>query len=66
MEVKTMFAAKLKEHDEKLRQEGMQQGMQQGRQEERIEAARRMKTDGVSVELIARYTGLGVDEIERL
>ena len=58
MEVKNMFATKLKEHDEKLRQDG--------RQEERIEAARRMKTKGYTAADIAEITGLGVEEIEKL
>ena len=34
--------------------------------EEKIETARKMKSDGMSAELISKYTGLTIDEIETL
>lgn len=37
-----------------------------GRQEGRLEDAKRMKDDSLPVDLIAKYTGLTVEEIERL
>ena len=35
-------------------------------EEEIIKAARRMKADGITTSLIAKYTGLRIEEIERL
>ena len=58
----------------KGKEEGLQEGLQQGRAEGRaegaqqnaIETAKRMKTDGLPIEVIAKYTQLSVDEIEKL
>ena len=54
--------------------EGMQQGMEQGReegrkegrQEEKMEIAKMLKKNGVSIELIAKSTGLTQEQIEGL
>jgi len=53
--------------------QGMEQGMEKGRAEERKknaeerrESARSMKEDGLSAALIAKYTGLSVEEISEL
>ena len=46
--------------------EGLQQGMEQGRTDEKTETARRMKADGMPTELIAKYTGLVVEQIDKL
>ena len=43
-----------------------QDGMAVGRAEEKKENARRMKEDGMSSELISKYTGLTADEVESL
>lgn len=43
---------------------GEQRGETRGRTAERQETARRMKADGLEVELIARYTGLSLEEVE--
>jgi predicted transposase/invertase (TIGR01784 family) len=49
---------------------GLAQGRAEGRAEGKAEAirenAKRMKTDGLSVEQIAKYTGLTVDDIDSL
>ena len=70
MEVKTMFATKLREHEDELlqqgRQEGRQEGMQLGMQEKAIEAAHRMKAKGYTVDDIAEITGLSKEQIEAL
>ena len=51
-------------------QELMDRNYEQGRAEGELEAARKlacvMKADGEPVERISRYTGLSVDEIEKL
>jgi predicted transposase/invertase (TIGR01784 family) len=45
---------------------GIQQGIQQGAKDANIENARRMKADGMPLELIAKYTGLAPEEIAPL
>ena len=51
---------------EKGREEGRAEGREEGREEERLSKARRMKSDGIAVEMIAKYTGLTIDEINAL
>ena len=46
--------------------EGRLEGKAEGRAEGREEDARRMKADNMPIELISKYTGLTVDEIEKL
>ena len=52
------------------REEGIAQGRAEGRtegaEENKRENARRMKADGMAVELIAKYTGLTKESIEDL
>ena len=47
-------------------EKGIQKGIQKGKREEAIAIAREMKTAGVPVEQIARFTKLSVEEIEKL
>ena len=47
-------------------QQGIQQGIKQGQKEKAIETARNFKNNGVSVDIIAKCTGLSVEEIECL
>ena len=46
--------------------EGKQAGRAEGREEGKIEDAKNMKADGMSNELICKYTGLSLDIIESL
>ena len=46
--------------------EGRLEGRAEGRAEGHEEDARRMKADNMPIELISKYTGLTVDEIEKL
>ncbi|MGM9762793.1 MAG: hypothetical protein ACI3ZQ_02075, partial [Candidatus Cryptobacteroides sp.] len=46
--------------------EGKQTGRAEGREEGKIEAAKNMKADGMSNELICKYTGLSFDVVESL
>lgn len=39
------------------------EGWEEGRAEERLETARRMRSDGLSMEMVVRYTGLSEEEI---
>ena len=41
-------------------------GHAKGREEEKLSSARRMKADGMSFDLIAKYTQLSISEIEKL
>jgi len=45
---------------------GREEGREEGRLDEKAETARRMKADGMTADLIAKYTGLSAEEIERL
>jgi predicted transposase/invertase (TIGR01784 family) len=42
------------------------EGKKEGKKEEKLETANRMLNDGVSIEDIAKYTGLPEKEIKRL
>ena len=52
--------------EERGRIAGREEGFEEGRAEERTSLVLRMKADGVPLETISRYTGLSVEEIERL
>ena len=45
------------------RLEGRQEGLQEGRQERELEVAKNFKANGVSIEIIAKSTGLSPEEI---
>lgn len=45
---------------------GIERGYEKGRKEERLQNARTMKSEGLSLELIAKITGLSLDEIASL
>lgn len=42
------------------------EGKKEGKKEEKIEAARRMLNDGITIEKIAKYTGLTEKEVKTL
>ena len=42
------------------------EGREEGREEEKLNTARKMKADGMTVELIEKYTGLSAEDIEKL
>ena len=56
----------LKEGLKEGREEGLKEGREEGQQSEKLRAARKMKDDGMSVDLIAKYTGLTIEQIENL
>ena len=45
---------------------GRAEGMAQGIEENKRENARRMKADGMTAELIAKYTGLDIETVNSL
>lgn len=48
------------------RQKGMQEGIKEGIKQNGIQNARGMKAEGIPVGIIAKITGLTLDEIARL
>lgn len=50
---------------EQLRQQGMQQGMQQGIQQAKLEMAKKMIAEGISIKIASKLTGLPVDSIKQ-
>ena len=48
------------------RNEGISLGITQGEQKAKLETAKSMKSENMSVSMIAHFTGLSVEEIEKL
>ena len=51
---------------EEGRAEGIMEGMEKGRKEGRVEAARNMLADEISIDLVAKYTGLSIEQVKEL
>ena len=47
-------------------EQGIKKGKREGKKEEKIETAGKMLSDGLPIETISKYTGLGTEEIEKL
>lgn len=47
-------------------EQGLEQGLEKGHEEEKMEIARKMKSDGLPDDIIVKYTGLPIEEIEKL
>ena len=45
---------------------GMEKGLEKGRREQAIQIARNFKSDGIPHEVIAKNTGLSIEQIEKL
>lgn len=52
--------------EEKGRAEGIAEGKAQGAQSEKFDTAKRMKADGLPLDVISKYTQLPISEIEKL
>ncbi len=48
------------------KEEGLNEGIQLGRREEKIEMAKVMKQEKVSITIIAKASGLSIEEIKKL
>ncbi len=46
--------------------EGMEKGIEKGMEKGKAEIARNLKNDGIPLDVIARNTGLSIEEIEKL
>lgn len=55
-----------KEAKEEGREEGRMEGLAEGKAKANMDNARKMKADGMPAELIAKYTSLSIEEIEKL
>ena len=55
-----------KDAKEEGRAEGRAEGLAEGEAKANMDNARKMKADGMPTELIAKYTGLTIEEIEKL
>jgi predicted transposase/invertase (TIGR01784 family) len=51
---------------EEGRAEGLAEGEAKGRADEKTKTARKMKADGMTADIIAKYTGLTIEEIDAL
>ena len=58
--------AQRKEVREMVEEEGIEKGRKEGAEEEKIKIAKKLKTNGVSIELISKSTGLSKEVIEKL
>ena len=47
-------------------EKGLKEGLEKGREEEKTEIVRKMKSDGLPDDVISKYTGLPIGEIERI
>ena len=48
------------------REKGLEEGRAEGREEGRIEAAKNMLADEISIDLVAKYTGLSIEQVKQL
>ncbi|MBN2801610.1 MAG: hypothetical protein JXR91_00805, partial [Deltaproteobacteria bacterium] len=66
IEVKNMLAETMSTWFKEAEDKGRKEGREEGREKEKIDAAITMKTDGLSYETISKYTGLTIEQIEKL
>ena len=52
--------------EERGREKGREEGREEGERNKAIEASKKMIQDGLSLELIAKYEGLSIAELEQL
>ena len=65
-EAKQMLAQTIERWKTELISEGVEKGIEKGEYSKSIETAKNMIEDGVSIANISKYTGLSVDDIEKL
>lgn len=51
---------------DKIKNEGIEKGIEKGINQEKIQNAKKMKRDGLDTKDIAKYTGLSLEDIEKL
>ena len=63
---KRNIRAEIEAERQEARQEGHKVGFEEGCQEVKVEVAKKLKQNGVSIEIISKSTGLTEDEIKSL
>lgn len=63
---KTLYNSAERRGMEKGMKKGLEKGLEKGHEEEKNQIARKMKSDGLPIDIISKYTGLSVEEIERI
>ena len=63
---RTCIKSEIKEASKKALELGTKQGLKQGANQEKIEIAKKMLKEIDNYDLISKYTGLSIDEIEKL
>ena len=48
------------------KKEGLAEGREEGKKDAASDTARKMKVDGLNAEVISKYTGLSIEEIEKI
>jgi predicted transposase/invertase (TIGR01784 family) len=48
------------------KKQGIEQGIKRGTEQTKIETAKKMLLDNISIEIISKYTDLPIDEIQKL
>ena len=48
------------------KEEGLREGEKKGENKKAIEMAKKMLSDGMSMDIITKYSGLSIEEIEKL
>ena len=48
------------------KEEGLAEGWAKGEHNARIENAKKMLADGLSIDIVAKYTGLSIEEVKTL
>jgi DNA repair protein RadC len=56
----------LKLGEKKGRKEGLKEGKKKGQEQEKVKIAKKLKKNGVAIDVIVQSTGLSPDEIEKL
>lgn len=64
--VNTARSEGLEEGLEKGLEQGLEQGLEKGHEEEKMQIARKMKSDCLPDDVISKYTGLPIEEIKRI
>ena len=63
---RTCIKSEIKEASKKALELGTKQGLKQGANQEKVEVAKKMLKEIDNYDLISKYTGLSIDEIEKL
>ena len=66
LKAKSDWNASIRYAEKKAKEEGKIEGIGEGKMKEKLEIAKSLKKEGLSTELIAKTTGLSIEEIEAL